>query len=300
MVERSKGGIAVLVGTHGNEMEVGGRLEGKLAVKPISRVLVRNAHLEATRVRKRFLGTSPDARQLMSRYPGDPNGDPEQKAAYRNLHWLDKLKPIVVLDIHESTCPGSYMGGGTKVSLATLACGKELGYNKYVVDELPFFDSVPNSIYIENSLADNDPETIAERLYTSLERVSSINLQQSSYDDVTQGIIFYQKFEIPTAGEDGEILSWIPGLEKISIKPAFSPLELSDTQRTQLSIPSNALATYGSWGHDNMSNQVPERIGFTATGVPRREYFGSFFVQIAPPIPAEEFFLIFENETFQS
>jgi hypothetical protein len=72
--------IVVLLGSHSNEMKVGQKLL-EIGLKMPHRI----AHPEAVAKGERYLGTGPDARQIWSQYPGDPQGDPEQRAAYENL-----------------------------------------------------------------------------------------------------------------------------------------------------------------------------------------------------------------------
>lgn len=296
--------IAVLIGSHGEEMKVGGRLVQKLEDAPIPGVRHRIAHPEAVAAGVRFLDTTPGANQIMARYPGDPNGNPEERAAYANLQWLQRVKPSVVFDIHESTTKGSYIAMGEKVSQVALASSRAFGYDKFVVDPSSFANSVPNSICVENSLAGIDPEVTAQNLYRDLKRLASIVLPWNHSLDLTKtpynnDDVFYQKFEIYSTNTDGKLVSGLEQLEEIPARSQFSLLTLSAEQRASLGIPPEAIITYGSWNHDNMSNQIPERLAHTTSRVPRRKCFGSFMVKINPPVPTDDGYLVFERENNQ-
>lgn len=286
---------AVLLGSHGNEMEVGRKLQKKIDTNPISNVTYRIAHPEAVTAGVRYLGETAESEELMRRYPGDPSGDPEQRAAYENLVWIEKIKPVVVFDIHETTPTGSYFALGETSSLAAISGGK-LFSNRCIIEDSPFYQSVPHGVAIENSLADTDPDILSERIYSRLNQVSSVNLQQIPFDQTMAGLTFYQKFEIRSIGQEGTLKPEIPELESIPNNPRFSPIILTDRQKELLVVPRDAKVVYGTWGHDNMSTQMPQTLGYTASGIPRREYFGSFYIQIAPPLPSTDGHVIFQKE----
>jgi hypothetical protein len=68
--------IRVLYGTHGNEL-LGPSVGELLDADPIAGIQHKNAHPEVWEVGKgalRLLGDS----QLQAKYPGDPQGDPEE------------------------------------------------------------------------------------------------------------------------------------------------------------------------------------------------------------------------------
>ena len=288
--------IAVFIGTHGEEMEVGGRLLQKLQTRPLAGVVHRVAHPEAVAAGKRYVGTSPDAMQIMSRYPDNPDGDPEQRAAYANLQWLKEINPVTVQDIHESNLSGSYFVVGERTTVATIACARMLGPDTCIVNNsASFYRNAPNSAVIENSLADSKPLVTAHKIYEGLERASSVNLQNIPFAEARSGVTFYQKFEICSFGADGQVLPWLKDLEKVANQPTFFPLDLTNAQKEQLTIPSEANIFYGSWSHQNMS-RVSEKLGHTHDETPRREWFGDFFIRIAPPLQTGDRDVIFQRE----
>lgn len=297
MLDVIRNNIAVLIGTHGNEMEIGGRLAKKLEIASIQGVRYRIAHPDAVKAKVRYLGRTPDAGELMGRYPGRLTGDPEERAAKENLKWLEEVEPIVVFDIHETTTPVAYFATGKKTSLAAIASAKALGYTSCIVEGDTFYQSVPNGVAVENSLADNEPDATAETLYDGLKTLASTNLEQLAFNPTVSGLVFYQKFTIPTLDSDGNLTLGLKELEEIDTNPRFSPLDITEKQRELLKIPAEANVVYGTWGHDNMSRQDPKLFGLIDNRVPRREYFGSFLIQIAPPNQTDDGFVVFEEET---
>lgn len=286
--------IGVFIGTHGNEMEVGGRLKSKLDTNSIGNVTYRIAHPAAVAAEERYLGT----RQIMSRYPGKPEGDPEERAAYNNLQWRRRVKPRVIFDIHETTVSGSsYFAVGEKTTVPALAGAKKFDMNSCIVSTQPFYRYVPEGVSLENSLADNTPEALAENLYEGLVNVASANLLEMPFDEAIKDITFYQNFDITSVVPDGQTAPYLEALEDIPKTPRFSLLDLSPELRQSLSIPSEAQLVYNSWGHANMSKLAPERLGYTATGVPRREWFGDYMVRIAPPVLTDGGYVIFQRES---
>ena len=285
---------AVLLESHGHEMEVGGRLKKKFDANPIQRVSYRIAHPAAVAVGERFLGTH----EIMTgHYPGDPDGDPEDQAAYGNFQWVNRLKPQVVFDIHENTYKGqSFFAVGPIATIMAIEAGKLLSDKCNVVD-CSFFDAIPIANAFENSLADKNPEDSAEIIYSGIRRLAENGSRLVSYEKAISGITFYQRFEIPTAGANGQLRSGIKHLEAIEDAPSFLPLELNDIQRQVLSLPPEAQVSRATWGHSNMSRLVPEKFGYTASGIPRREFFGAYMVQIAPPVPTIDGFVVFQKET---
>jgi len=288
--------IAVLIGSHGNEMEVGGRLKQKLDINPIPGVIYRVAHPFAVKVGERYLGELGES-EIMGQYPGIADGNPEQVAAYGNFQWIQEKNPLTVQDIHESTISGSYFAVGETTTVATIACARMLGSDICLVNNgSAFYQFVPQGASIENSLVDSDPSTIATTIYNGLQQATATNLQQISFEEAIAGLTFYQKFEIGSYGSNATTTPFLE-LETVPSMPRFSKLELSGKQRTLVNIPSEAQIVYGTWGYANMSNLVPERLGYTEDGTPRREFFGDILVKIAPPIQGDNECIIFQRET---
>jgi len=292
--------IAVLIGSHGNEMEVGGRLKEKLDTNPIPGVIYRIAHPEAVATGKRLIEASQadtPTGEIMGAYPGNPDGNSQQRAAYKNFRWIQENDALVVPDIHETTTSGSYFAVGETTTGASIACARLLGQNICLVNnDSAFYRFVPQGTAIENSIVDNDPSTITNTIYSGLLHAATTNLREISYDEAIAGLTFYQKFEIGSWGSKDIHIPWLE-LEMVPSKPRFSTLELSETQRKLVNIPSEAQIVYGTWGYANMSNLVPERLGYTEDGTPRREGLGDILVKIAPPIQGDNERIIFQRET---
>lgn len=278
--------IDILGCSHGNE-RLGLVLDEQLRSDPIPGVRSRIAHAEAVKKGVRHIGSG---QQLQQHYPGRRFGDPEDRAAYRNMRWLGShagSTETFVYDVHNTDVPNlTAFSVGRRALKATMVGAWLLGYDKcYLIDD-PFRRAVPNAALLENGVAEADYEAVAKRLHTNLGNLAFMGASelQERYDEVATNVRFYTKHEILTTSADGAVKPFIPSLETVASGNAFTPLDLSAEQRGMLGIPDEVDEVLTeSWGHLNMSMVLPDA-GETADGLPRRFAFGAYFLPAQPPV----------------
>lgn len=284
--------IDVLVGTHGNE-RFGLLLDEMLGKKPAYGVRHRVAHPEAVAKDVRHLGPG---YQLQAHYPGDPNGDPEDRAAYETMEWFGDhagSTETLIYDVHDFETPSlmNFMVIGRRALKAAIVGAYLLGYKDCAIIDDPFKRAVPNAVLLENSFAKNDIYSdylgAAGILFQKLRNIScqgNIPEYIQHYDAIARSLRFYTLHEIPSTDSNGKLRPVIPSLEAVSSKGALTGLALSAEQRKELHIPNNGIPVCAeTWNHHNMSKIVPE-LGRTAMGIPRREWFGGYFLPTEPPV----------------
>lgn len=281
----------ILYGTHGNEW-FGPAVGHELDLNPVVGLRHRNAHPEVWEQGKgniRFLGT----RQLQACYPGDPAGDPEDRAAYNNERWLDgdiNSPGVVVYDVHNNHVPNlNCLLVGRRILKATVAGGLRIGYDRVVLSPgCTFKNLVNNAASIEQSLdKDISDVELVRRARVLRDKLADLSILsadrlRAEYETAVSRIQFFSLLNIPTRNAAGGLADYMEEVESIATLPVFSPLKLSESTRRALAVPLGAEITFGTWGHDNMSN-IAADLGDVG-GVPRLEYFGDVFVRIPPPV----------------
>jgi hypothetical protein len=174
---------------------------------------------------------------------------------------------------------------GSRALKATMVGAWKLGYGRcYLVDD-NFRATVPNAAILENGVTEAEFNAVAEQLHRGLGKlaITDVHTLAVRYDEMVANVRFYTKHEIRTTTDDGTVQSFIPSLEAVPSGAAFTPLNLSDKQRAALRIPDSVDdVLVETWGHQNMSKVNP-RLGHTAEGLPRREWFGGYFLPAKPP-----------------
>jgi hypothetical protein len=286
--------IDILQCTHGNE-HLGLVLDEQLRSDPIPGVRSRIAHPEAAKLGIRFLGNTA---QLQMHYPGDQFGDPEDQAAYQNMQWLGEHVDdtgALIYDVHNCEIPGlTAFSVGRRALKATMVGAWQLGYNKcYLIDD-PFRRAVPNAAILENGIPDTDFDPVAKRLHMNLGSLALMEAPglSSRFDEMVANVQFFARHEICTTSEDGTVQPFIPSLETIPGGEAFTPLDLSNEQRTALGISDDVdEVLIESWGYQNMSKVAPN-LGYTDDGVLRRAWFGAYFLPAQAPIANGEWAIL--------
>jgi hypothetical protein len=284
--------IDVIGGTHGNEL-VGTAIAFLLEHGPpgyrIPTVRSCLADTEAAKQGVRFLG----ARGIDEYYPGIPEGTQVEREAYETLRWLGASagsEQVLVYDVHDNIVPNNtFCTIGRRALQAGLVGGSRLVHtNRFLLAPTSFAKSVPNAVTLELQAVTLDEHIdVIDRFFEELDTLATdttIDELQQEYIDIADTFKFYSKHTISTKGHDGQIADYMPELEQIPSPGAFMPVDLPPILRKQLDISDKAdeiLA--GTWGHDNMS-KLNARLGCTADGTPRREYFGCFMVPIDPPV----------------
>lgn len=277
--------IKVLCGTHGNEA-LGPGLHERLLQEPIQGVQSRIAHPKAVGGGVRYLG---QVGQLQAHYPGDPFGDPEDRAAWENMRWLGNdagSESVLVFDIHNTAVSGlTAFSVGRRALKSAVVGAWTLGYDKCFVARDPFRLAVPNAALLENAVLNEADQALAvKRLYLGLGELTLRNVAEleSQYEEMTANIWFYNKHQILTRTAGGGLAEGLSALEEVKAGDAFTPIELPGELRELLGIPADTEVLNESWGHKNMSPVQPD-LGRTRDGLPRRLCFGGYFLPIDPP-----------------
>jgi hypothetical protein len=285
--------IDVLQCTHGNEY-LGRVLDRHFKHSPKPGIRSRIAHPEAMRLGVRCLGIT----QLQAHYPGNRYGDPEDRAAYRNMLWLGKHvgdAKTLIYDVHNSTVPGlTAFSVGKRALKATMVGAWQSGYNKCYYISDPFRGAVPNVAVLENSVFEEDFSVVAKRLHTNLGNLALMDVSDlaSRYEEMVANVEFFTWHGIRTTSEEGTMQPFIPNLEAVPGGEAFTPLNLSSEQRMALGISDDVgEVLIETWGYQNMSEAAPN-LGHTDDGVPRRAYFGGYFLPAQAPIANGEWALL--------
>ena len=229
----------------------------------------------------------------------------EEIEAYYAMQWLGERagsEEVLVYDIHDNSVPGNmYVAVGQRALQATLVGAYQLGFDKCLVDSTPFFEAVPNSALLELSVS-AFPQDYHEAIDKLIERLDELATHgtldglQEQYADASSKLRFYSRTAIPTIGEDGQPADYMSDLERIHVPEAFTPLDLSDELRGALGIAGTHEIVSSSWGHSNMSRQMPW-LGKTQAGVTRREYFGAYLIPISAPSPDGKWVVFPDEET---
>lgn len=272
----------VLKGSHGNELQIAGILHQMAERQHIPGINFCTGHMLASMLGVRYVAETPESTEIMSSSP-DINGDPQQVQFARNLSYFAFEKPLVIFDMHEQIGQGSYFSVGRRSTVPAIAGARLLNKNTCLVQDLRFFRDIPNAVAIENSLMGADPRSIAEEMYQGFKDIASVRLRDVPFEDAISGVKFYQKFDIFSSDQHGKIASYLEALEEIvpTVAP-FEPFDLPDELKEQLLLPFEAEIGIDTWGHLCMAMENPE-LGYTKTGIPRKEVFGSIVVRLDQP-----------------
>lgn len=280
--------------THGYKERLGLAVQEELTANRVPGVRSRIAHPKAVKLGVRYIEGGKKSKpwdDLLESYPGRRFGNPQERAAHRNIKWLGAhagSPEVLVYDIHNTEVPGlTFVSVGRRALKAALVGAWQLGYKKYCFYDSRFQQAVPNGLQLENGVPEAEFPVVARRLregFGALALRSAAELS-ARYDEMLSDpdVGFYTAHYIRTTDDSGAIQPFIPSLEAVPDPGAFGLLDLSLEQRAALDIPAAASKVLReTWGHRNMSDVVPA-LGKTATGVPRLAWFGGYFLPAAAP-----------------
>lgn len=283
--------VDVLCASHGNEW-LGLLVHEQFTNNPVPMLRSRIAHPEAAEWARRYLGQT----QIMDHYPGSLTGDPEDRAAARNMAWLgDSVgsEEVVIYDIHNNNHPGvHFMDIGSRALKAGIVGAYDMGFTMCSVRPDSFHDSVANAVALEIPVTTPAEYQLAARqLHRGLGRAARAGTEQleQRYAAVSPRITFLRKYSIAvsTLTDAGQVRvtsdpHLIRRLESIEPGPPFSEFTLDKGILDELDIPSDRRLFMEGWGYQNMSPDLPDRGLYQ--GRPRKIIIGDFYTEADPPI----------------
>lgn len=242
----------------------------------------------------RFLGT----RELGDHFPGRRDSDdPEDRVAAQMVSDLAPVAHWLGIDIHD--CPlqnANFVAVGSITTPEQLGLTIALGMDKVLVtDGYPFFETFPKFVSVETARDPvNNPFSQPKHWHDQLRRIVAIG--RSGLCDMFKQrngeITYFTKTLIPSVGKGALDIGHIMQLEGISTNgETFEKVELPPGIAKLLAVEGK-ITRVGTWGHINNAKVVPD-LGTTRGGLPRREFFGSVYVEIDPPEIADEDMLRF-------